>query len=249
MSGHSKWSTIKHKKAATDAKRGKAFTKLIKEITVSARDGGGDPTANPRLRTAVANAKSVNMPNDNIERAIKKGTGELPGVTYDEISYEGYGMGGVAVMVDVLTDNKNRTVAEIRSIFTKAGGSVGENGCVSWMFDKKGLITVLAEAVEEDELMEIVLDAGADDINMSDGIYEIKTPAGKLELVRDAITAKNLKIESAEISMIPQSTVKLDEGDAKKMLKLMDALDDQDDVQKVYANFDIPDDIMEKLDI
>jgi len=249
MSGHSKWSTIKHKKAATDAKRGKAFTKLIKEITVSARDGGGDPTANPRLRTAVANAKSVNMPNDNIERAIKKGTGELPGVTYDEISYEGYGMGGVAVMVDVLTDNKNRTVAEIRSIFTKAGGSVGENGCVSWMFDKKGLITVLAEAVEEDELMEIVLDAGADDINMSDGIYEIKTPTDKLELVRDAITAKNLKIESAEISMIPQSTVKLDEGDAKKMLKLMDALDDQDDVQKVYANFDIPDDIMEKLDI
>jgi len=248
MSGHSKWSTIKHKKAATDAKRGKAFTKLIKEITVSARDGGGDPAANPRLRTAIANAKSVNMPNDNIERAIKKGTGELPGVTYDEVSYEGYGMGGVAVMVDVLTDNKNRTVAEIRSIFTKAGGSVGENGCVSWMFDKKGLITVPAEAVGEDELMEIVLDAGADDLVMSGGIYEIKTAIDKLESVRDAIAAKNMKIETAEISMIPQTTVKLDETDAKKMLRLMDALDDQDDVQKVYANFDIPDDIMEKLD-
>lgn len=247
MSGHSKWSTIKHKKAATDAKRGKAFTKLIKEITVSARDGGGDQAANPRLRTAIANAKSVNMPNDNMERAIKKGTGELPGVTYDEVSYEGYGMGGVAVMVDVMTDNKNRTVAEIRSIFTKSGGSVGENGCVSWMFDKKGLVTVSADAVEEDKMMEIVLDAGAEDLTMSGGIYEIKTPIDKLEPVRDAIAAKNLKIEAAEITMIPQSTVKLGEEDAKKMLRLMDALDDQDDVQKVYANFDIPDEIMEKL--
>lgn len=248
MSGHSKWSTIKHKKAATDAKRGKTFTKLIKEITVSARDGGGDPAANPRLRTAMANAKSVNMPNDNIERAIKKGTGELPGVTYDEISYEGYGMGGVAVMVDVLTDNKNRTVAEIRSIFTKSGGSVGENGCVSWMFEKKGLVTVSADAVGEDELMEIVLDAGAEDLTMSGDVYEIKTPIDKLEPVRDAIAVKNLEIDTAQITMIPQSTVKLDEGDAKKMLRLMDALDDQDDVQKVYANFDIPDNILEKLD-
>jgi YebC/PmpR family DNA-binding regulatory protein len=247
MSGHSKWSTIKHKKAATDAKRGKVFTKLIKEITVSARDGGGDQTANPRLRTAIANAKSVNMPNDNIERAIKKGTGELPGVTYDEISYEGYGMGGVAVMVDVLTDNKNRTVAEIRSIFSKSGGSVGENGCVSWMFDKVGLVTLLADAIGEDDLMEIVLDAGAEDLTMSDDIYEVKTPIDKLEPVRDAITEKNLKIETAEITMIPQTTVKLDEADAKKMLRLMDALDDQDDVQNVYANFDISDDILEKL--
>jgi YebC/PmpR family DNA-binding regulatory protein len=187
------------------------------------------------------------MPNDNIERAIKKGTGELPGVSYDEVSYEGYGVGGVAVMVDVMTDNKNRTVAEIRSIFTKSGGSVGENGCVSRMFEKLGLITVPEEAIGEDELMEIALEAGADDMELSDGAYEIKTAADKLDSLRSALEKQNLKIETAEITMIPQTTVKLEEADAKKMLKLIDALDDHDDVQKVYANFDIPDDILEKL--
>jgi len=247
MSGHSKWSSIKHKKAAVDAKRGKVFTKIIKEITVAARMGGGDPGANPRLRTAMLNAKSVNMPSDNMDRAIKKGTGELPGTTYEEVSYEGYGLGGVAVMVDAMTDNKNRTVAEIRSIFTKAGGSLGENGCVAWMFDRAGIINVAKDAMDEDELMEIVLDAGAEDMILEDDVYEIKTPPEALHAVSSAIEARNVKLENAEITMTPQNTVSLGEEEAKKMLKLMNTLDDHDDVQKVYANFDIPDDILEKL--
>jgi len=247
MSGHSKWSTIKHKKAAVDSKRGRVFTKIIKEITVAARMGGGDPDSNPRLRSAIVAAKSVNMPGDNIDRAIKKGTGELPGVSYEEITYEGYGVGGVAVLVEVMTDNRNRTVAEIRTIFTKAGGSLGENGCVSWMFDKRGLIVVLAEGVVEDTLMEIALDAGAEDMTQEGDTFEIKTAPNDLDKIREAIEASGVKIESAEVTMIPQTTTMLDEESARKMLKLMDNMDDQDDVQKVYANFDITDEALEKI--
>lgn len=248
MAGHSKWAGIKHKKAAIDAKRGKIFTRITKEITVAARLGGGDPSSNPRLRTAVANAKSVNMPSDNIERAIKKGTGELPGMSYEEVTYEGYGTGGVAVLLEVMTDNKNRTVAEIRSIFTKAGGQLGENGCVAWMFDKKGFIVVKKEAIGEDELMEIALDAGAEDIESTDDSYEIKTPPEVFEDVRAAMEAKGVAMEAAEVTMIPQTNVNVDtEEAAKKLLRLMDALEDHDDVQNVYSNFDIPDQILEKV--
>jgi YebC/PmpR family DNA-binding regulatory protein len=247
MSGHSKWSSIKHKKAAVDAKRGKIFTKIIREITVAARTGGDDVGSNPRLRTAIQAAKSVNMPGDNMERAIKKGTGELPGTTYEEISYEGYGVAGAAVMVEVMTDNKNRTVAEIRSIFTKAGGSLGENGCVAWMFDKKGLIIVPKEAMGEDEIMDLALEAGADDFEAEGDEYEIKTDPSDFDDVRAALEEKGVAMESAEVTMVPQNTVTLSESEAKKMIKLMDALDDQDDVQKVYSNFDIPDEVMESL--
>jgi len=247
MSGHSKWSTIKHKKAAIDAKRGRMFTKIIKEITVAARMGGGDADSNPRLRTAILSAKGVNMPGENIDRAIKKGTGELPGVSYEEITYEGYGVGGVAVLVEVMTDNRNRTVAEIRTIFTKAGGALGESGCVSWMFRKLGLITVPAESIKEDALMEVALDCGAEDMSLEEDVFEVKTRFQDLEAVREAMEAKGVTIGSAEVTMIPQNTTQLDEEGARKMLKLMDNLDDHDDVQKVYANFDIPEDIMEKL--
>ena len=247
MSGHSKWSTIKHKKAAIDAKRGQKFTKIIKEITVAARLGGGDPGANPRLRTAILSGKAVNMPGDNIDRAIKKGTGELPGVSYEEFTYEGYGVGGVAVLVEVMTDNKNRTVAEIRTIFTKAGGALGESGCVSWMFHKQGLITVPASSIKEDALMEIILEAGAEDMTLDGETFEIKTTPQDLEKVRSAMAAKGVQIQSAEVTMIPSTTTNLEEEAARKMLKLMDTLDDHDDVQKVYANFDISDEVMEQI--
>ena len=248
MSGHSKWSTIKHKKAHLDAKRGKVFTKIIKEITVAARLGGGDVGANPRLRTAIASAKAVNMPGDNIDRAVKKGTGELPGVSYEEVTYEGYGIGGVAVMVEAMTDNKNRTVAEIRSVFTKAGGSLGENGCVNWMFTRHGLILVPAESINEDDLMEKALEAGAEDLTREGEFFEVKTDPYELENVRATLEGKGVNIESAEVTMIPQNTTNIEsEESAKKMLKLMDALDDHDDVQKVYSNFDIPEDILEKI--
>ncbi len=249
MSGHSKWSSIKHKKALVDAKRGKAFTKIIKEITVAARLGGGDPGSNPRLRTAIANAKAANMPGDNMERAIKKGTGDLPGVSYEEITYEGYGVGGVAVMLEVTTDNRNRTVAEIRTIFQKAGGQLGENGCVNWMFDKKGLITIGIDNIGEEELMEIALEAGAEDLNSLGDIYEVHASADTLEDVRSALEAKGIKMDSAEVSLIPQNTVKVEAVDAaRKMLRLMDTLEDHDDVLNVFANFDIPDEVLEKLE-
>ena len=247
MAGHSKWSSIKHKKANNDAKRGKMFTKIIREITVAARSGGGDLNANPRLRTAIQSAKSVNMPADNIDRAIKKGTGELPGATYEEISYEGYGVAGVAVMIEVMTDNKNRTVAEIRSIFTKSGGSLGENGCVAWMFNKKGLITVEKEIIGEDDLIGVALEGGADDFDISNNQYEIKTDPAFFDNVYSALETNGVTVKSAEITMIPENTVILTEPGAKKMLKLMSALDDQEDVQKVYSNFDIPDEMMESL--
>jgi YebC/PmpR family DNA-binding regulatory protein len=247
MSGHSKWSTIKRKKGKADAERGKIFTKLIKELTVSARDGGGDPEGNPRLRAAIQAAKAANMPASNIERAIKKGTGELPGVTYEQISYEGYGPGGVAVLVEVLTDNRNRSVSEIRNIFTRHGGNLGEVGCVGWMFDKKGLIQVDKRSVDEEKLMDTVLDAGASDMTLEEDYFEIVTPFNKFEAVKQALDQKKIPYSQAELTMIPQTNVKLTGKEAEQMLKLMEDLEDHDDAQKVYANFDIATEIMEKM--
>jgi len=248
MSGHSKWSTIKRKKGALDSKRGKIFTKIIKEITLAARLGGGDIEGNSRLRQAVLAAKTENMPRDNIDRAIKKGTGEIGGgEAYEELTYEGYGPGGVAVLVEIMTDNKNRTVAEIRHIFSKHGGNLGENGCVSWLFDKKGSIVFDRKAINEDELIELALEVGADDIREEENEIEILTDPSMLENVRDALEGKGLKYVQASIGMIPQNTVKLDEGKAEQMLKMIDKLEDNDDVQNVYANFDIDDAIVEKF--
>jgi YebC/PmpR family DNA-binding regulatory protein len=247
MSGHSKWSSIKHKKAATDAKRGKIFTKLIKEITVSARMGGGDMEANPRLRAAILAAKSENMPKDNIERAIKKGTGELEGVSYEESIYEGYGPGGAAVLIESLTDNKNRTVADIRHIFSKRGGNMGENGCVAWMFDKKGYIAIENKAVDEEGLMEAALDAGAEDIREDDSNFEVITAPEDFEAVKAAIDNASIPYLVAEVTMLPQSTTFLKANEAEQMVKLMEALEDCDDVQKVYTNADIPDEIVNSI--
>jgi len=243
MSGHSKWSSIKHKKAATDSKRGKMFTKIIKELTVAARSGGGDPESNPRLRLAIQRAKDANMPKDNISKAIKKGTGELPGVNYEEITYEGYGPKGVAILIDVLTDNKNRTSADVRSTFTKYGGSMAGLGAVSWMFKKKGFILVNRDKAEEDALMDIIIEAGAEDMTTGDDSYEITTSITEFEKVKNALAEKNIETESAELTKIPSSSVVLQGDDAKGVLKLVDVLEDNDDVQNVYANFDIPDDI------
>jgi len=248
MSGHSKWSTIKHKKGAADAKRGKIFTKLIKEITMAAKMGGsGDPDANPRLRTAVAAAKAENMPKDNIGRAIKKGTGELEGVNYEESVYEGYGPGGAAVMVESLTDNKNRAVAEIRHIFSKFGGNLGENGCVSWMFDKKGFISVEKKAIDEDSIMETAIDAGAEDVRDEETNYEIITEPNDFEAVKDALDKASIEYIEAEITMLPQTMTDLLGKDAEKMMKLMDFLEDCDDVQKVFTNADIPEELINGL--
>jgi len=250
MSGHSKWSTIKRKKGKLDAQRGAMFTKVIKEITVAARQGGGDMESNPRLRTAIAAAKTVNMPADNIKRAILKGTGDLPGVAYEEASYEGYGPGGVAVILQVLTDNKNRTVAEIRHVFTRHGGNLGEAGCVGWMFHKKGYITIDRDkySMKEDDLMEIAIDAGASDFSSDDSlVYEIYTDFNMLDKVRVALEAKSIPIATAEITMIPQSDVKLTGKEAEQMIKLYESLDEHDDVQKVYANFDIDEKLLEQL--
>jgi YebC/PmpR family DNA-binding regulatory protein len=247
MSGHSKWATIKHKKAAVDARRGKIFTKLIRELTSAARLGGGDADSNPRLRTAVAAAKTANMPSDTIQRAIKKGTGELPGEVYEEITYEGYGAGGVAVLVDVLTDNKNRTVAEIRHLFAKHGGNLGETGCVSWMFARKGLITLNTNQIDEDTLLELVLEAGGDDIKTEADVYEIVTAPEAFEDVRSALEQKGLTLEVAEVTMMPQNMVPVEGKQAEQVLRLMEALDDQDDVRKAHANFDISDEVMAAL--
>jgi YebC/PmpR family DNA-binding regulatory protein len=247
MSGHSKWASIKHKKAATDAKRGKIFTKLIKEITVAARMGGGDAEANPRLRAAILAAKSENMPKDNIERAIKKGTGELEGVNYEETIYEGYGPGGAAVLVESLTDNKNRTVADVRHIFSKSGGNLGANGCVAWMFAKKGYIAVEAKDVAEDALMEAALDAGAEDIREADGSYEVITALEDFENVKAAIDSAAIPYTVAEVTMLPQSTTFLKGREAELMVKLMESLEDCDDVQHVYTNADIPDEIVDSI--
>ncbi|AFM24128.1 YebC/PmpR family DNA-binding transcriptional regulator [Desulfomonile tiedjei] len=246
MSGHNKWSTIKHKKGAADAKRGKMFSKLIKEITIAARMGGGDPEGNPRLRTAVLAARGANMPKDNVERAIKRGTGEIEGANYEEINYEGYGPGGVAVLLEALTDNKNRTVAEIRHIFDKYNGNLGESGCVAWMFDKKGIIEVGAQGLSEDEVMELALEHGAQDVKQDGDVFEISSDPGDFETVRKAVEEKGWKIELAEITMIPQNTIKLEGKKAEQMLKMMDALDDHDDLQRVFANFDISEEDMLK---
>jgi YebC/PmpR family DNA-binding regulatory protein len=247
MSGHSKWATIKRRKAAVDAARGKVFTRHAREIITAARQGGGDPESNARLRTAVAAARADNMPNANIEKAIKRGTGEIEGVTYEETSYEGYGPGGVALFIDVLTDNKNRTVGEIRHILGKHNGSLGENGCVAWMFALKGIITVPAGGRGEDEALELVLEAGAEDFTLEGDVLQITTGATDLFTVRDAIVAKGIEVEGAELVRIPQNTVKLEGKDAEGMLKLLEALEDQDDVQRVSANFDIPDEILQSL--
>jgi YebC/PmpR family DNA-binding regulatory protein len=247
MSGHSKWSTIKRKKGVTDARRGKIFTKLIKEITVAARFGGGDPDANPRLRTAIATARAENMPKDNIERAIKKGTGELEGATYEEVCYEGYGPGGAAVLVESLTDNKNRTVADIRHIFSKSGGSLGEAGCVAWMFEKKELFVVEKKDVDEETLMEATLDAGAEDIRDEGETFEVTTSPADFEDVKEALEDKGLPYVVAEITMVPNNTVKLEDKEAEQMLKLMDMLEDSDDVQKAYSNFDISEKTLAEL--
>jgi len=247
MSGHSKWSTIKRKKGAADAKRGKLFTKVIKEIMVAARTGGGDINANPRLRTAINAAKAENMPKDNIERAIKKGTGELEGTQIEQLTYEGYGPGGVAVILEVLTDNKNRTVADIRHVFSKHNGSLGEGGCVSWMFAKKGLILIDKGNADEDRLIEVALDAGASDVKDTGKEFEVTTEASNFEEVRKAIEEAGFKSNYAEVTMIPQTSVRLTGKDAEQMLKLMEGLEDSDDVQKVYGNFDIADEEMERL--
>ncbi len=246
MSGHSKWHTIKHKKGALDAKRGKIFTKLIKEITVAARTGGsGDVDANARLRKAVTDAKGLNMPNDTINHAIKRGTGQLEGVAYDEITYEGYGPNGVAVLVETMTDNRNRTVAEIRHVFSKNGGNMGEAGSVAWMFDKKGYLVIDKTAMGEDALFEVVIEAGAEDMQDEGDVYEIFTAPDAFDAVHEAIKAAGIEPQAAEVSMIPQNYIKLEGGDAATMMKLYDALDDNDDVQKVYANFDIDESEME----
>ncbi len=247
MSGHSKWASIKHKKAATDAKRGKVFTKIIKEITIAARSGGGNPDNNPRLRLAISNAKNNNMPADNITRAIKKGTGELPGVSYEEISYEGYGPGGVALYVKCLTDNKNRASAEIRSIFSKNNGNMAGAGSVAWIFENKGLIVVNAANVDEEKLFELVIDAGAENMTREGENYEIITNPVDFEKVKNAITSAGIKLESEELTMLPKNTVRVEGSQARGTLSLVEALEEHDDVQNVYANFDIPDEIMNEL--
>jgi YebC/PmpR family DNA-binding regulatory protein len=248
MSGHSKWHSIRHKKGATDAKRGKIFSRINKELMVAARMGGGDPAANPRLRQAIAAAKSENMPKDNIERAIKKGTGELEGINYEEYMYEGYAPGGVALLIEVMTDNKNRAAADIRYVFNKRGGSLGEAGCVAWMFEKKGLLVFEQDQVAEDEVLEVALEAGADDVITTEDQYEVHTELAAFESVKQAFDDQELRYTMAEITMMPQNTVKIDdESMAVQVLKLMEAIEDADDVQKVYANFDIPDKILQRI--
>ena len=248
MSGHSKWATIKHKKAGTDAKRGKLFSRLSKEITIAAKIGGGDIDMNPRLRSAVAAAKNANMPKDNIERATKKGTGELPGVVYEEITYEGYGPGGVGIIIECLSDNRNRATGEVRSTLDRRGGNLANSGAVSWQFNKKGFITINTSDVDEDTIFTIVTDAGADDLEISGEFYEITIPVENFEDVKKAIEDANIKTNVCELTMLPSSTVKIEkESEAAAVLRLIDALEDLDDVQNVYANFDISEEIFEKL--
>lgn len=247
MSGHSKWATIKRKKAATDQARGKLFSKLIKEVTIAARHGGGDPEGNPRLRTAVLAAKAANMPAANIDRAIKRGTGEIEGVQYEETQYEGYAGGGVAVLVEVATDNRNRTTGEIRHLFTKLGGSLAEAGAVAYLFKARGLVTVEKSAVAEEALFELAIEAGADDVRTEGDTYEIETPPATLEAVKEALASKSIPVQSAELTRIASMHVDLSEDAAATVLKLVDALEDHEDVQKVYANFNLPDEVMARL--
>lgn len=247
MSGHSKWAGIKHKKAKVDAQRGRVFTKLIREITVAARVGGGDLAGNPRLRDAIDKAKSANMPHDNITRAIKKGTGELEGVSYEECVYEGYGPQGVAVLLDAVTDNRNRTTAEVRKLFSKFGGNLGEAGCVGWMFNKRGLIQVSAKGVDEERLLAMALEAGAEDVRSAEQAFEIVTDPKSFDAVKTALEQASFPIEHAEVTMVPQSTVRVEGKTAEQVLRLLDELEEHDDVQHVYANFDIPEEIMAAL--
>ncbi len=247
MSGHSKWATIKRKKGTLDAKRGALFTKIIREITVAAKNGGDDITANPRLRTAIAKAKANNMPNDNIERAIKKGTGTLEGVTYEEIQYEGYGPGGVAIMVSCLTDNRNRTTAEVRAAFTKHGGNLGETGSVGYLFNRKGYMLIEAGQTNEDSVMELLMDNNVEDIKTEDGNIEVVTPPDGYNEVHDVLVNKGFKLIEDEITFIPQTTVTLDEKKGSQCLRLIETLEDLDDVQNVYSNYDIPDEVMMKI--
>ena len=239
MSGHSKWHTIKHKKGAADAKRGKIFTRVIKELTVAARNGGGDPNMNPRLRTIIAEAKAANMPRENIERAIRRGTGEEPGVSYEEITYEGYGPGGVAILIQVLTDNKNRSVGEIRHLLAKYNGNLAAENSVAWMFTRKGQVYVEKDKADEEKLLNVALEAGADDVSDDGGAWEVVSSPESFEAVREAVKALGVEPLSAEVAMVPQNYVKLQGTDARTMLKLMEMLDDHDDVQHVWANFDI----------
>ena len=247
MSGHSKWASIKHKKGAADAKRGRLFTKLIREITVAAKNGGGSPDTNPGLRTAINRANLANMPKDNIIKAIKKGTGELPGVTYESCTFEGYGQGGVAILVETLTDNKNRSSAEIRNIFSKKGGNMAGAGSVAWIFTSKGYILIDKALISEDELFSVAVDAGAEDIKTSDKNYEIFTEPKNFEAVKAALEAKKIEWLSEELTKLPNSTLKVTGNDAKQLLSLIEILEDNDDVQKVYANFDIPDEVLEEM--
>jgi YebC/PmpR family DNA-binding regulatory protein len=247
MSGHSKWKTNKAKKTAADAKKGAAYTKIIKEITVSAREGGGNTDTNVRLRTIIARAKELNMPSDNVKMAIKRGTGELPGIVYETVMYEGYGPGGVAILIEALTDNKNRTTAEVRNIMSKKGGNLAGGGSVSWIFHKKGYVLIDKSQIKEEELMSIVLDAGAEDFKSDDKNYEIITSVEDYEKVKQAIQAKGITCLDAELTMVPSSSIKLTGNDAKQVLLLVEALEEHDDVQQVYANFDIPDEILEQL--
>ncbi|MCA9431379.1 MAG: YebC/PmpR family DNA-binding transcriptional regulator, partial [Candidatus Omnitrophica bacterium] len=243
MAGHSKWNNIKRKKSKVDAQRAKIFTKAIKEIQIAARMGGGDPAGNPRLRTAILSARSVNMPTDNIERAIKKGTGDLEGVNYEEIVFEGYGPGGTAVYVETLSDNRNRTVGEVRHLFSKYGGNMGESGCVSWMFDRKGIIALDPAKADEEKVMEAALELGVEDISVEEEVIEVYTEWTIVEDVREGLEKAGIEVESAEVSMVPQNTVSLDAKQAETFVKLIDALEDNEDVQNVYANADIPDEV------
>jgi len=247
MAGHSKWANIKHRKASVDAKRGKIFTKLIRELTVAAKEGGPDADSNPRLRTAINNAKGQNMPNDTIDRAIKRGSGEIDGVVYQEVFYEGYGPGGSAVYVQALTDNKNRTVAAVRSLFNKNGGNLGETGCVAWIFEMKGRITCKGETVTEDQLFEIAIDAGAEDVTTEDNDFVVITNTEDFENVKSALKESQIEYEEAEITMVPKSNIKIEGREAERMIRLMEALEDSDDVQNVYANFDISEELLEAL--
>ena len=246
MSGHSKWAGIKHKKAVIDAKRGKLFSKLIKEVTIATREGGGDIETNPRLRQAITKAKEANVPADNLNKAVLRGTGALPGVTYEDVLYEGYAAGGIAVLVEAATDNKNRTSAEMRRIFSKLNGNMAGSGSVAWQFTKKGLIIVNTEDADEDTLMGIVLDAGAEDLKQEGDTFEITVEPKNFEVVKNALKDNNIKVESDELTMIPASYIKVDESQANQILNLIDALDDNDDVAHVYSNFDIPEEILEK---
>ncbi len=247
MSGHSKWATIKHKKGAADAKRGQVFTKLIREITVAARNGGGDPTSNPRLRLAIEKAREANMPKDNVEKAVKRGTGELEGITYEEVTYEAYGPGGVALYIEALTDNKNRTTAEVRNILTKRSGNMAGAGATAWLFQKKGYLLVEKAKAEEERLMTLVLEAGAEDFKSDGSSYEIITDQKTFEAVKQALTTAQIPTSSAELTMLPTSTVRVDGSEAKQVLALVEALEEHDDVQHVYANFDIPDEILAQI--